>query len=338
MKKWILTSLASLLILIVSFSGCVEEKPPIELKTIYVDDGGGADYTIIQDAIDAANEGDTVFVYTGTYNENLVINKSINLIGENKDDTIIVGDGDNDGIYIGANQINVSGFTVNSGIGTRAVRIVTSFNAISDNNLSDNSWGIYMENAPNNVISENIIGNNIEGIQMWNSDECSISENIIYSNNSHSNFGVYSDSCNHTIFSDNTVFTSKRGIQFISSDYLTISGNTIHSNSNTGLHLADACEYATISNNNIYSNGHGIFFISSSNNTIYSNNFINNTEENAYELNECDNSWDYNSIGNYWSDYNGTDSNGDDIGDTPYIIPGDGVTDDRYPLMNSVDI
>ena len=66
-------------------------------------------------------------------------------------------------------------------------------------------------------------------------------------------------------------------------------------------------------------------------NTIYYNNFLNNTD-NSYD--GYINTW-YNinkSLGNYWDDYTGNDSNGDGVGDTPYFIPG-GNNEDKYPLM-----
>jgi len=84
----------------------------------YVDDDGGADFLSIQDAINNANFGDTIFVYNGTYYENIFINTTINLIGENKNSTIIDGDKQKDVIYIGfsANNVNITGFTIqNSG-------------------------------------------------------------------------------------------------------------------------------------------------------------------------------------------------------------------------------
>lgn len=43
------------------------------------------------------------------------------------------------------------------------------------------------------------------------------------------------------------------------------------------------------------------------------------------------NIWDNGTTGNYWSNYNGTDNNGDGIGDTPYVI--DHNNQDNYPLM-----
>src|SRR4030042_7035615 len=58
-------------------------------STWIVDDDGPADFSTIQEAINAADDGDTVFVRNGTYYEHIVINKTISLIGENPEDTII---------------------------------------------------------------------------------------------------------------------------------------------------------------------------------------------------------------------------------------------------------
>lgn len=58
-----------------------------EGNTITVDDDGGKDYKTIQEAIDNASIEDTIFVYNGTYKENVIINKTITLRGEDKYNT-----------------------------------------------------------------------------------------------------------------------------------------------------------------------------------------------------------------------------------------------------------
>ena len=83
--------------------------------TLYVGGSGPGNYSTIQLAIDDANDGDTVFVYNGTYHENIFIYKSINLIGENRYNTTI--DGDTGGsIYhimdISNSSVTIKNFTI----------------------------------------------------------------------------------------------------------------------------------------------------------------------------------------------------------------------------------
>ena len=149
MRKEIFALGIGSLLLIIAFSGCVEDIPPTESITIYVDDDGGKDYTNIQDAIDAANDGDTVFVYSGTYYENVNVSKPITLRGEDKNTTIIDGSAVDDVVYISANNVIISGFTIQN----------------SGRKGWQNHWdgGIDIRSR-NCIISENIFKNNLYGI------------------------------------------------------------------------------------------------------------------------------------------------------------------------------
>jgi|GEM_PF-838341 len=85
--------------------------PPIG-TTLYVGGSGPGNYSNIQDAIDDASDGYAVYVYSGTYYENIVIDKSINLTGENVKTTIIYGNGIGDVIKVTDDKVNISGFTI----------------------------------------------------------------------------------------------------------------------------------------------------------------------------------------------------------------------------------
>jgi len=205
-------------------------------------------------------------------------------------------------------------------------------NIITDNTFSyctmkPISSGMYLLESNNNVISGNTITNNeYYGIYLGNAKGNTVSNNTISDNES---TGILVGGDDNTI-KDNIISNNWYGGIYISwGSFNTVSGNTI-SNNYRGILLDD--DNNTIVENNIRYNGEGIYVSSSSdNNIIHHNDFINNTVQ-AYSTG-LDNTWiSTNHVGNYWSDYNGTDENPYyGIGDTPYVIDED--DQDDYPLM-----
>ncbi len=222
----------------------------------------------------------------------------------------------------------------------------SSNNIITGNNASNNNDdGICLSYSYNNSIVKNTCTKNDIGIFLWGS-----SNNYVTSNNCsvNRNEGLYlkHKSTKNSIL-DNTCLNNKEGIALESSAYNSISYNTCSHNKN-GILIFEASTNNCISNNNCSNNGEGIFIWLSNNNLIYCNNFINNyynvdsggstnvwnsTEEITYTHNGST----YKSyLGNYWDDYEGTDAEGDGIGDTHYSIDSDSDESDDYPLMGSV--
>ncbi|UCG70961.1 MAG: right-handed parallel beta-helix repeat-containing protein, partial [Thermoplasmata archaeon] len=182
------------LIMIVGFVVIVDVGMDISLNvggtTLYVNTtGSGGAYTSIQDAINNASDGDIVFVYNGTYYENIVVNITINLTGENRDTTIIDGGGNGDVVKITADWVNISGFAItNSSVFPldAGLRVSSNFNSIFRNNIYSNEWyAIIVESNWNNIESNNI-SNNEHGLFFDYSNSNTISNNNISSKNLHS--------------------------------------------------------------------------------------------------------------------------------------------------------
>jgi parallel beta-helix repeat protein len=142
------------------------------------------------------------------------------------------------------------------------------------------------------------------------------------------------------------------GIFIEESTRVTITGNTITKiprgyppNPMAGIILRHG-GFHTIVGNNITDNFVGIYLSSSSSNKVYRNNFINNSVDvndpswNYPHNTPSTTTWDDGKEGNYWSKYNGTDSDGDGIGDTPYILMVGNETayTDYYPLVEPVPV
>ena len=127
-------------------------------KIIYVDDNGEGDYNLIQDAIDNANDGDTIHIYNGTYYENIIISKSIILKGEDKTNTFIKGD--NNVILINSDNVFVEDLTITKGL--IGINIINSSKCtILKNTIINNDIGININNlSDNNIIYNNNFFNN----------------------------------------------------------------------------------------------------------------------------------------------------------------------------------
>jgi parallel beta-helix repeat protein len=176
------------LIIISSVSGTIkfELNNSTEGNTIYVGGTGPGNFSDIQEALDNANNGDTIFVYSGDYPANIVIEKSINLIGENREKTIIQ-DG-SDGIFVFADMVTITNFTIThcGGFWDKAgILIRSNDNTIYNNNIVDNGVlnGIYLEFASFNKIFNNLIENcQYNGLKLSYSNYNNISGNMISTN------------------------------------------------------------------------------------------------------------------------------------------------------------
>ena len=286
-------------------------KPVNNGNWLYVGGFGPDNYTRIQDAINDAVDGDTVFVYSGIYYENVFVNKSLTLRGEDKNTTIIDGAGDV-GFNITINDTFINGFTIK--------------NCTFGISLLHNSI-----EASNITISNNIIYDCGHGILLVNSTNTYILFNTIFNNSGNS---IFIQKCNNSNITNNVFYNnSENGITIKKSSNCNIFLNDIYNNLDLGISIVDSSQNNSIFKNNINNNLNKGIYVSgfSSNNSFYHNNFINN----SYNANDsCNNTW-YNTTlleGNYWDDYNGTDINNDGIGDIPYNISG-GANQDLYPLI-----
>jgi parallel beta-helix repeat protein len=214
---------------------------------LYVDGSGPGNYTKIQDAIDNASDGDVVFVFddSSPYYENVKVNKSITLLGENRDTVIIDANDNGCPVDLEANNVTVCGFTLqNSGT------------------VKYNDAGIHFKNfgdvpdSNNNTIIGNKIINNYEGIFGIYSKNNIIRDNIIISNH-HS--GIYFQAgCESNIIQNNTIMENKYGLFIHESSYVQVIENTIENNNEIGVRLFGGANFISIKNNYIANSPCGI--------------------------------------------------------------------------------
>ena len=218
------------------------------------------------------------------------------------------------------------------------IDVERSSDILVDNNsvIDTKNSGILLKASEVCKLSNNTASGNIEGIAVWNSSQTDVQHNRV----DHNYYGIVLSGSNnnavlYNLAQDNSRSEIMEGfgvgisLQENSSDNI-IAGNTA-SKSLNGLELIRGCTDNVVYSNNVIENTHGIRVDKNYNNLIYHNNFIRNTIS-AYD-NSTHNFWNA-SVGNYYSDYHGTDRNGDGIGDQPYAIPmGNTKSIDDRPLI-----
>jgi parallel beta-helix repeat protein len=220
-----------------------------ESRTLVVPD----EYATIQEAVHNSIDGDTVFVKSGTYNESVFIYKSISIVGEDEEKTIIDGDYLLNGtvVLVSHDNVNVTGFTIQSPnvtMSRRGVHLLdvhncnicgnkimhnhygiwlynASENTIVENNLRNNSYGIQLEVAMNNIVSRNLVEDNRMGIVFTASDENILSENGIINNGM---YGIKLDSDSNTV-TDNIIRQHEFGVT-VNGENNVLRNNTMENN------------------------------------------------------------------------------------------------------------
>jgi parallel beta-helix repeat protein len=280
-----------------------------EASTIVVPD----DYSTVQEAINAASEGDTVFVKSGIYFENLFINKSISLVGENKETTTIYRrDQSYPDVYptlvVREDGVTVTGFTIKndvsspSQIPSGAVNAHTGVHLLNVNDcnifaniITDSGYGVWIYGSDNNNVSNNEITNSNHGIFVEYSSANTLLENtvsdcctgIVLSSapfnvlknnkmiNNSWNFGVSGSELSHFIndVDSSNLINGKKVYYLVNKKNLLI--NPVSFPDLSSLTIVN-CTDVTVQNVNINNNYGGLHLVGSSNCTITQSTFSTN--------------------------------------------------------------
>ena len=258
--------------------------PNVRAATLYVGGGGPGNFTTIQAAVDAASPGDTVFVYAGVYRERVSVPKTLTLVGEDRNTTVIDGERIGDVLRVTADWVNVTGFAVRnsySGTGDAAIEFDgVRHGRIFGNNVSDN-WGI--------------------GIHLVGSAESAVEDNVLRSNVDPDGAGIFLSSSDDNRVVRNFVTDSADGVALTASHRNVVAGNNLSTNWDYGVSMGGSHENR-IENNSLFDNwGRGVRASGSDRNVIRNNTLIQNyqgielyfSENNTVTQNLLNNTWDY---------------------------------------------
>jgi len=209
----------------------------------------GCDYTTIQAAVDDAAEGDTIFVWNGSYTENVNVDKRLTLRGEGANVVTVTAANSGDNVFeVTADHVNISWFTATGeGYEKGGIYLGSADNCnIYENNCSNNYYGIHMSSSSNNTLANNNASNNYYGIYVDYSSNNTLTGNTASSNNY---YGIYVDySSNNTLTGNTASSNNYYGICLHSSSNNTLTGNTASSNNDCGIRLSSSSSNTLLNN------------------------------------------------------------------------------------------
>nr|WP_280904423.1 right-handed parallel beta-helix repeat-containing protein [Methanobacterium petrolearium] len=214
-------------------------------------------------AINALTSWGTINVASGTYNENLVINKTINLKGSGENTVLTPSNLENPiiNITISGNASVISGFIISGATTSSAIDISgASGCTVTNNNITGNQIGIRVSGSSNTISSNNISGNNN---------------------------GVYCDGNNQKI-KNNTITQSSTGVTVENSENVEIEDNRITSNAGTGVTIKNSNNTA-IKGNNISDNHDGVEISDNSAGNVVDDNTITDNQDSGIEIQQSQN-------------------------------------------------
>ncbi|KAF1078716.1 NosD domain-containing protein [Methanogenium sp. MK-MG] len=273
-----------------------------EPKTITVDVGGAGDFTSIQEAIIAANPGDTIMVREGTYTENVRVDKRLSLLSE-EGATVAAADSGRSAIEVTVGNVTIDGFTVTGATSTGCSGLLVNgvqHCRISNITSTRNYNGLALEAAGDIVLSDCAADtNSLNGILVNNTrnslvDGCLLSENslngielngaedttlvhCILSENPH--YGILvKESSGSEIRASEMTANSKHGIYILSSCGTRVVKSSISGNEDGGIRTSSSSDLRiegnTITINSKAISTHGGVNFTISNNTISGESFF----------------------------------------------------------------
>jgi parallel beta-helix repeat protein len=215
------------------------------LATVYtVDDDGPANFTHIQDAINAAGYGDTIAVKSGYYPENITLKDGVSIFGQGYEDTWLRGTGTGNVVTaVDITSAQLDGLAIyhsGTGISDAGVYISGGDVVISNNWIIENIRGIQVVGGSSSIIRNNLIeynGDPDNGFVDYGI--CCLSSTPLISNNliRYNEVGIYmawSDSAGARIINNTIVSNEWEGVWCYQEANVIIKNNIVVNN-NTGI-------------------------------------------------------------------------------------------------------